>query len=268
MTVPSLSWKHAVFGALGLITCVVLLLRPQSLSVVPARQLHFNVNVNHSSFIDCIKKGVNQDLDAWFASNAQESKVYTRHELNPEAVMVDIGGFTGDQLKVFYDRYHPFVYVFEPIKKYYDVLVDKFSPSKGKVVAFNYGIAQQNTSVFFVEEGDRSRFVPQHQDGAQEVQLRTFDEVFYSRIASQHGGMIDLLHINCEGCEYDVLDYIISAGWHTRMKNILVQFHNYGDSCGHEAVYRRCRLRSLLADTHTEDFNYPFVWEGWRLKDA
>lgn len=36
---------------------------------------------------------------------------------------------------------------------------------------------------------------------------------------------VDLLQLNCEGCEYEVLESIIQQGWHTNIKTIQIATH-------------------------------------------
>jgi hypothetical protein len=74
--------------------------------------------------------------------------------------------------------------------------------------------------------------------------------------------MVDLLYINCEGCEYDVLEYMIDSGWIARMEHVLVQFHGFQDPAN---VAKRCLIRELLRRTHSPVFSYAFVWEEWKV---
>ena len=41
-----------------------------------------------------------------------------------------------------------------------------------------------------------------------------------------------------------------------------IQFHNYIK----DAKKLRKKIRSELKTTHQQEFNYPFIWEGWKLK--
>jgi hypothetical protein len=82
-----------------------------------------------------------------------------------------------------------------------------------------------------------------------------FDELGLDRI--------DLLKLNIEGGEYDVLDRLHETGRLPRIDQILVQFHEW-----HPHAHRRRRaIRAALRDTHVEEWDYPWVWERWRLRE-
>ena len=49
------------------------------------------------------------------------------------------------------------------------------------------------------------------------------------------------------------------------IKNIgtfLIQFHDFVD----DAIERRKEIQRKLSETHTKIFDYPFIWEKWKLK--
>lgn len=74
---------------------------------------------------------------------------------------------------------------------------------------------------------------------------------------------IDLMKINIEGAEYDLLDHLIQSGIVLRIKNIQVQFHDFVL----DAERRMRCIQAGLACTHELTYQYPFVWENWRLKE-
>ena len=102
--------------------------------------------------------------------------------------------------------------------------------------------------------------------------------------------IINLLHLNCEGCEFDALEGLIDTDFVKRVQNIFVQvpndtswvilpqlgfhihcslhayldqFHGHDNPAKHE---QRCHLHELLRRTHTLHLNVPFLWETWRLR--
>src|SRR5205814_9591686 len=71
---------------------------------------------------------------------------------------------------------------------------------------------------------------------------------------------VDLLKLNIEGSEYDVLERLAETEWLPRIGIVLVQFHEWLPR-----VHRRRRaLQRVLARTHTQLWDYPWVWEAWR----
>ena len=78
------------------------------------------------------------------------------------------------------------------------------------------------------------------------------------------GTFIDLLHMNCEGCEYDVLLSILDRPFWERQFGV-VQFatHNYPAAGLGSILPRYCAIRQTLAATHRREWGLPFVWERW-----
>ena len=68
---------------------------------------------------------------------------------------------------------------------------------------------------------------------------------------------IDLMKINIEGGEYDLLERMAEADLIRRVRYFLIQFHEwYGN-----ANVRRWRIRRQLRASHTEVWNYPWMFE-------
>lgn len=74
---------------------------------------------------------------------------------------------------------------------------------------------------------------------------------------------IDLMKINIEGAEYDLLEHLIDTGFVEHIKNIQVQFHDFVPN----AEQRMRRIQQRLQQTHSLTYQYPFVWENWKLND-
>ena len=69
---------------------------------------------------------------------------------------------------------------------------------------------------------------------------------------------IDLLKINIEGMEYELLERIVP----NNIKNIQVQFHKIGEN--YEERYQK--IREKLLQTHELTYDFPFVWQNFKLK--
>ena len=73
---------------------------------------------------------------------------------------------------------------------------------------------------------------------------------------------IDLMKINIEGSEYELLEHLIESGCIKKITDIQVQFHNFVPN----APEKRSELHKKLSRTHYMTYNYPWIWENWRLK--
>lgn len=79
-----------------------------------------------------------------------------------------------------------------------------------------------------------------------------------------------LLHMNCEGCEWDLLPQGMVAGFIQQIPILQIGFHNYGHEHGLGGrVWQLCEIRQRLSQTHTLEEKggaaVPFAWERWVL---
>lgn len=197
-------------------------------------------------------------------SDHEDTKTY---DLNEQSVVLDVGGYRGQFTDDIVRRYNPHVYVYEPVREFYEDIVRRFKDNP-KVIVFNRGLSNESTPVFLNKQGQNSseyrgregqeQLPPDPVFGApviETVQLedaaRAVEEFYY----------VDLMSINCEGGEFDIIPRLIETGLISRVKNLQVQFHRFYP--GADAA--REKIRESLRLTHTERFCYPWVWESWKL---
>ena len=72
---------------------------------------------------------------------------------------------------------------------------------------------------------------------------------------------IDLMYMNIEGSEYKLLPHIIKSGKIKNIKYLQIQFHNFVDN----SKELRRQIRKDLKKTHRCIFNFPFIWESWKI---
>ena len=70
------------------------------------------------------------------------------------------------------------------------------------------------------------------------------------------------MKINIEGGEYDLLEDFIQSGEIKKIINIQVQFHYFITG----AKTRMRKIQKSLRKTHVLTYQYPFIWENWRIK--
>ena len=71
---------------------------------------------------------------------------------------------------------------------------------------------------------------------------------------------VDLLKLNIEGEEYSLLESLIENNELKRFSDIQIQFHNFIDN----AEQRRDFIRKTLSKNFTLEYDFKFVWEGWK----
>lgn len=191
----------------------------------------------------------------WFRDDG-DNTLRLDYPLNPDSIVWDLGGYHGDFAHQIYQRYGCRVFVFEPMPAFHAQCVVRFA-GNDKITCLKFGLSDKAGWFDISESADASSFVRGNGAG-QQAELRPITEMF------DELGLkcVDLLKINIEGGEYEVLPALIDAGLIDRVRCIQVQFHNFIP----EAKEKRDAIRTLLANTHIEMWNYPFVWESWSLK--
>ena len=95
------------------------------------------------------------------------------------------------------------------------------------------------------------------------VELQIRDSSKQLRKISKQG-KIDLFHVNCEGCEWEMFENIIENGLHKKMNVIQFATHYFQQIEMISARY--CKIREALKKTHSMEWGVPFAWERWVLK--
>jgi FkbM family methyltransferase len=181
-------------------------------------------------------------LAAWQHENLE----HIRHEydLRQESIVIDLGAYQGEWATEIHKRYGCQVVVVEPTEyirdfKYGPIVNKAAGTHEGKM---SFGGRAYYSSIF--EPGDHE-----------------YDSFDVNKLIEQYE-VIDLLKVNIEGAEYDVLNHLIGAGLHSRIKNIQVQFHEIAG-----APYQKWynQISKQLSLTHKLTWHYPFCWENWKL---
>merc|ERR1711991_1116818 len=92
----------------------------------------------------------------------------------------------------------------------------------------------------------------------EEVEFRSLKSV----VQSNGFHTISLLHLDCNGCESDVLEFLVSHK--NRVREI--QFSYATGSHVDEPLASYCYLQKELATMFTLSFRYPYVFESWIRK--
>jgi FkbM family methyltransferase len=121
------------------------------------------------------------------------------------AVVVDVGAFLGETALLFVKRGAKRVYAFEPVKTFYDYLVKNIArnSAEDKIIPFNCGVWFRNTvlNVTLLGTGTGLRVNANHP--SVELDVRDLKDVL--TMIHDKEGVIDLVKMDCEGCEYSLL---------------------------------------------------------------
>jgi FkbM family methyltransferase len=177
------------------------------------------------------------------------------YDLNADSLVLDLGGYEGQWASDIYAMYGCRIHVFEPVTKFATDIRRRFALNT-RIMVHEFGLADRNDAATISIEADASSMFKRGSMTC-ELKLVRASEYFETE-GIKH---VDLMKINIEGGEYDLLDHLIESGWAKRIENIQVQFHDFVP----DAERRMRSIQARLATTHTTTYQYPFVWENWRL---
>ncbi len=195
-------------------------------------------------------------VQPWFAANG-DTTLRIDYELNENSVIFDLGGYKGEFATVIYCKYSPYIYVFEPIISFYEIIQTNFSHNN-KVKAFPFGLSNCDEELQ-ISLIDNSSSVFIASENSETIQLK-------SVVTFVNDNKIDkvaLIKINIEGGEYAVLESLIESNLISKFENIQVQFHDFIIP---NAKERMNAIQEKLSLTHQLTYQYEFIWENWKLK--
>lgn len=213
------------------------------------------------------KRDYNKGLTIWFGN---KSDIRWNHHvyLNKNSVVMDIGGNTGIDAQHIISMFHPMFYlVLEPVKLYYDHLVKMFS-NENSVLVFQFGAGSRNTQLnvsIAGKDGDATSVFEHTTNKTTKIQLYNITDIFIG-LGLNCLNELDLLTINCEGCEFEILEEILKTNMIMFIKNIQFATHTtllYLKN----PIERYCKIQELLSRTHIISYQYKFIWESWKRKN-
>ena len=178
-----------------------------------------------------------------------------RLDLAPEDVVFDIGGFEGNWAADVHDRFGCWVHVFEPHPTFAAAISARFEGNP-KIIVHDCALGSKDGVLSLSDSGDASSVMLANEENS--VEGRVVDVATFM---SDFEGDVSLVKINIEGGEYDLLPALAKAKAMARFKTLQVQFHLYTK----DNIKDRDDIRADLANAHTCEWVYPFVWEQWSL---
>jgi len=222
----------------------------------------------HRYFFEKAKRAERKNLplseinkSKWYADNC-EKKLRYNYQLDKNSVVIDVGGYEGDFASELFSRYLCTIRVFEPVKKFSDMLSERFKKNPS-VIIVPKGLGAKNAELeihVMDEASSYNRSESKHKKGQPE-KISIVDVVEY--FGQNNIAHIDLIKINIEGAEYDLLDRMIEGGLIQLCRNLQIQFHDFYP----DFENRYQKIKTALEKTHKLTWSYPFVWENWELKE-
>lgn len=194
-------------------------------------------------------------LKGWRQADGDNTK-RINYDLPVNAVVFDLGGYKGewtDKIRAKYPNVS--IYVFEPVKEFYNNLKEKYC-NDNRIAVYNFALGEETKETEIYLDDNCSSLIAK--SGKKEIiNIRDIWEF----VNTEHIYHIDLMKINIEGAEYKLLEYMIELSMHKNVDNIQVQFHDFAPN----AIERRDAIQVALRASHHITYEYPFVWENWKI---
>jgi FkbM family methyltransferase len=196
-----------------------------------------------------------------------------RPSLTQRPLIVEIGGNTDARdSRVLRDRYPgALIHIFEPVPVFFAQLRNKWAGTPNVTLHMEgLGGSDSRLKLPVKSIAGESTFI---MDVSADNATATYDLIVrdaaaaLERLLKAHGRtMVDVLHVNCEGCEYEMFLNLASRRALTLCQHIQVSFHNYGSGGIGECMSKYCLVREALEMTHVRAAGVPFGWERWTIK--
>ena len=180
-----------------------------------------------------------------------------------------VGGNVHDSDGVTLRRNHPLasIHIYEPVPAFFAELVSYWKVNNLVATFHNYGLGFFNQTVFLSSNDTlgQSTFIMQsHSDGTNAFEVKDAASEFFR--LNKKGPPVYLLHMNCEGCEWDFFESWILAGVFPHVPVIQYSLHYFPlDRPVSDVLSQYCRIHEALSKSHKLDFGPPFGWQRWTL---
>ena len=192
-----------------------------------------------------------QGYKKWLADGGR-SRIVTFGFLDKNSVVFEVGYWLGEWVQQMLDLYRPILYVFEPIKEWYDAGASKFKHDSN-VHMFNFGLGDSDKELYFgLDRDSTGMFCPNR---IHQVRIKSIVKFLHDNKIEN----IDLFQSNCEGGEYEIFPALIESQEIKKLRYIIIQFHNLRE----EHPEQRKRIQDGLSKTHKLLFCYDWRFEYW-----
>jgi FkbM family methyltransferase len=198
--------------------------------------------------------------------------------LTNDSIVFDIGTNMGVWTEQIYNKYKPKMYCFEPAYIPYKAIEEKFGKNSDfKLFPHAIGANNRKFLLYLTNEvgGDASEYLEpiRHRHAEVEGKIRVVTQLCYEKefsafMEKQEINHIDLMALNCEGAEYNILEYLLKINYLTNIKSLLIQFHVPANGVVvKDWEKRRGDIRKGLESTHNQIWNAPDHFEMWMRKE-
>ena len=206
--------------------------------------------INNAKYEICLKWNRN---DAFWRVQGIRHTAF-KNLLNSSSLIVEVGGNIGQDTSQFIELYNSSIITFEPLVPMAKDLIEKFKTNP-KIEIQPYGLGNRETSIFRKLSSTNSS----------RIQLLEVTQVIENiRRTKTKDGMIDMISMNCEGCEFEIIPALIVNNLTQYFR--IIQFATHIDVLKNSScIY--CQIEQSLERTHQTIYRYSMLWEAWVLKN-
>jgi FkbM family methyltransferase len=195
-------------------------------------------------------------VDGWNAGMLE------RLIINVDDVVIVLGGYLGDSVAAYRDKFKCRVIAYEPIDEFYNVISQRFE-TDSKVIIHKNAISGTGGPININLDGDSTSMFSSNLNKVIQLNAIGIVEVLRQAQGSKVAGSNLFIEMNIEGAEFEILEvlfsnYDLSLG----VSGLLVQFHPFVDNF----EFRRAKIHTQLSNYLEPRFIYPWVWEYWTPK--
>lgn len=163
------------------------------------------------------------------------------------------------------NEYACVIHVFEPVPVYFTELLSNFK-NVPRSHLHNFGLGSSSRAEHNIPLLGESTFAMvshnskpnQLKQSSTSIQIKDFVQAIHDLNTLS----IDLLHVNCEGCEWELLEAVIRRIY-VQVNIRIFQFSSHYFPHIENITGRYCYIRSQLQRTHDLIFGQYFGWERW-----
>lgn len=242
-----------------------------NIKTIPMRKVSSN---NNQSFYRCVErnKKMRAMRDNSFKTLDRSITYAYFKELKKkqEVSIIEIGGYLGVLLPKLVATTGAKQYVaLEPVPSFFQQLSKKIGDLslQSRVTAYNFGLAKTKKELQISLRKDATSLLKDDKrEGVQTESIKIFNVIDFFVQIGLGCNSLNLLTINCEGCEFDVIEMLTSTSLIDNIDFVQFQPHLIVFDDEQKYICMYCRLRELLARTHDIAYEYPHVWETWKRK--
>lgn len=196
-------------------------------------------------------------VNKWFLLNWDETYLIN-HNLNSNSVIFEVWWYTWVFSDKIIEKYNPYMYIFEPVEDFYNILVNKYK-NNSKIKIFHFWLSNKN-EILKISKSDDWSSIHKKSELLEEIKLVDIKDFIIDEKLKDK--VIALISINIEWGEYVLIERILN-NFPNIFKSFQIQFHDFVKDADKKRVNN---LLLLEKNNYTKWYSFPFVWEYFYKK--